>query len=113
MIDDYSFGRIVIDGKAYTSDVIIYLDRVDDTWWRQEGHALQLEDLEDVFAAEPEILVVGQGKPGLMKVSKETREAIARRGIELLVSPTPAACSHYNKLVAKGRNVVAAFHLTC
>jgi len=24
MIDFYSFGRIVVDGKEYTSDVIIY-----------------------------------------------------------------------------------------
>jgi len=28
-IDSYSFGRIVIDGQVYTSDVIIYPDRVD------------------------------------------------------------------------------------
>jgi len=31
-ISDYRFGRIVIDGKTYTSDVIVYPDRVDPSW---------------------------------------------------------------------------------
>jgi hypothetical protein len=30
MIDSYDFGAIVIDGKRYSSDVIIYPDRVKD-----------------------------------------------------------------------------------
>ena len=43
-IDSYSFGRIVINGKTYTSDVIIFPDKVDASWWRKEGHLLQLAD---------------------------------------------------------------------
>lgn len=33
IVDDYSFGRIKVGGKEYTSDVIIYPDRVDSSWW--------------------------------------------------------------------------------
>lgn len=36
MINSYDFGRIVVDGKAYTSDVIIFPDRVNSYWWRKE-----------------------------------------------------------------------------
>ncbi len=53
-IDSYSFGRIVINGKTYTSDVIIYPGRVDASWWRKEGHLLQLEDVAEALQAKPD-----------------------------------------------------------
>lgn len=31
-IDHYSFGKIIINGKTYPSDVIIYPDSVDSSW---------------------------------------------------------------------------------
>lgn len=36
-IAGYRFGRIDIDGRTYTSDVIITPERVIDSWWRQRG----------------------------------------------------------------------------
>jgi hypothetical protein len=45
MITSYDFGHIIIDGKRYTSDLIVFPDRVKVGWWRKEGHRLQLEDL--------------------------------------------------------------------
>ena len=113
MIDDCAFGRVTIDGTTYTSDVIIYPDHVDASWWRQEGHRLQPEDLTEAFAAEPAVLVVGQGNPGLMRVPEATRQVVAERGIELVVCKTAEACERYNQLTTQGSNVVAALHLTC
>jgi len=113
MIENYSFGRITIDGCTYTADVIIYPDHVDGSWWRLEGHKLQPEDLTGVFAAEPEVLVVGQGNPGLMRVPEATCQAVAERGIELVVCKTKEASQRYNEFAAQGKKVVAAFHLTC
>ena len=37
MIDAYDFGRIVIDENAFTTDVIIFPDRVMDEWWRRRA----------------------------------------------------------------------------
>ena len=48
-IEDYRFGRVVIDGRAYTSDVIVFPDRVKDNWWRNEGHELCPADLWRLF----------------------------------------------------------------
>jgi hypothetical protein len=64
MIDNYSFGKISIDGKTYSSDVIIFPERVHDSWWRKEGHSLCLEDIQDVFDYLPEVLIIGRGSPG-------------------------------------------------
>ena len=39
-ISAYRFGKIHIDGRAYSSDVIITPERVVDTWWRKQGHSV-------------------------------------------------------------------------
>jgi hypothetical protein len=112
MIDSYSFGSITVDGKRYTSDVIIYPQRVNSSWWRKEGHNLHLEDLQEVLRYQPEVLVIGQGKPGLMKVGSDLIEQLNQRGIEVRFAPTAKAVRMYNELCA-GKKVVAALHLTC
>ena len=112
MIDSYGFGKIVIDGEKYTSDVIIYPDRVDSSWWRENGHRLSLEDLEGVFAGEPETLIIGTGSLGLMKVPEEVRRSIEERGIKLIVARTKAACGEYTRLCG-GERVICGLHLTC
>jgi hypothetical protein len=111
-IEHYSFGRITIDGKTYTSDVIIYPGRVDSSWWRKEGHNLCIADLTDVIKAKPEILVVGTGSPGLMKVPRETIFHLESKGIKVHVSLTEKAVELFNKL-QKDKIVIAALHLTC
>ena len=112
MIDSYSFGRMVIDGKTYTSDVILYPDKVDDSWWRKSGHLLQKEDLRDVIQYNPEILIVGTGTYGLMKILDETKQFLEAEGIELISGKTKEAYKIYNELKDK-KKVVAAFHITC
>ena len=44
-IDSYEFGRIVVDGRAYSQDLILLPDGIQDSWWRQESHLLQIADL--------------------------------------------------------------------
>ena len=113
MIDSYGFGRIVIDGKKYTSDVIIFPDRVMSGWWRKEGHRLHTNDLGEVLKEKGEMLIVGTGYFGLMKVPTETEKFMKGEGFELIIQPTREACETYNSLVKSGKKVIAALHLTC
>jgi len=113
LIESYSFGNIVINGKKYTSDVIVFPNRVLDGWWRKEGHKLHIEDLEEVFKEKPEILVVGTGYSGLMRVPEEVKKYIESQGIEIIIENTRKAWKTFNKLLSEGRRVVAALHLTC
>lgn len=112
MIDAYDFGRIVIDGTTYTSDVIIFPDRIEATWWRHEGHVLHIEDIESIVLAKPELLIVGTGKYGVMKVPAQTRSYLYANGVDVLVEPTDKAVELYN-YYAGAKKVVAALHLTC
>ena len=111
-IESYSFGRIVIDGKTYSSDVIIYPDRVNASWWRKEGHLLQLDDLGEALQARPDVLVIGTGYAGVMRVPRETIDRITGQGIEVKVERTTKAVGLYNELQG-ARTVIAALHITC
>lgn len=111
-IDAYSFGRIVIEGKAYVSDVIIYPHRVAPSWWREQGHLLQKADLKDVIAAKPDILVVGTGAHGLMHVPEGTIRLLQSQGIKLYIDKTAKAVDLFNRQ-SEGKSVIGVFHLTC
>jgi len=112
-IDSYDFGRIRVGGEDYHGDLIILPERVLAGWWREEGHRLKLEDLRDVLEEDIEVLVIGTGYYGAMRVSEEVVEELRRREIELIVEPTTKAWRTYNKLVEERRKVAAALHLTC
>ncbi len=111
-VQSYRFGYIVVDGKTYTRDLILLPDRVLAGWWREEGHRLSIADLQEVLDAGPEVLVIGTGAYGLMKVPQETIEALQGAGIELHIARTGEAWQIYNGLQAH-RRAAAAFHLTC
>ena len=111
-IDGYVFGRIIIDRKTYTTDVIVYPDRVDSSWWRKEGHYLNKEDLPGIVEAKPDVLVIGTGNMGVMQVPESTIKYFEKHGIEVRVAKTGKAVEIFNSRPA-GKKVIAAFHLTC
>jgi len=113
MIENYNFGKILINGKEYNSDLIIFKDHIYDNWWRKEGHNLCIDDVKEIINKKPDILIIGTGFFGLMKVPKELIENIKLSGIkQVMVEKTGDACTEYNKLY-KDKNIIAAFHLTC
>jgi len=112
-IESYSFGRIAIGGRAYSSDVIIYPDRVDAAWWRKEGHCLEPGDLAEALKARPDVLVVGTGYFGMMAVPDHTLDQIRAAGIDLRVERTGKAVDLFNTMQTGSLRVIAALHLTC
>jgi len=112
MIDNYQFGQIVVAGAKYTSDIILLPQRVMPGWRRREGHVLSPEDLTEVVQERPDLLIVGTGSYGLVKVTPEARQHLEANNIELIVEDTSAACQTYNRLCGT-KKVAAALHLTC
>lgn len=113
-IDDYRFGRIVVDGEEYERDVMVLRDRVEHPWWRSAGgHVFALEDLGPLLGAGADVVVLGIGAYGRVEVPEATRQAFAERGSDVVVARTPRAVERYNQLADAGRNVVAGLHLTC
>ena len=112
IIDSYQFGQVVVNGKRYTSDIIIFPDKVRDNWWRGMGHQLCLEDMTEVLTENPEVLIVGTGVSGLMKVLPEVEKTVIAQGTRLIAETTDKACHTYNEL-CQSQRVTAALHLTC
>lgn len=113
-IDDYAYGRIVIDGREERRDVVLTRDGLHPNWWRDEGHRLAIHDLETVLAAQPALLIVGTGTAGNMRPDPELASALEERGITMEAMPTHDAVRRINELVDLGDiDWAAALHLTC
>jgi hypothetical protein len=110
-IEEYGFGRVVVDGEEQTRDVIVLPDRIVRNWWRADGHKLVMSDLDDVLEELPEHLLVGTGAYGRLRPEPETLEQLRERGIEVEALPTAEAVRRYGEL--DPRRTAAALHLTC
>jgi hypothetical protein len=91
--------------------VIILPGRVVPNWWRREGHALVLADLEEVLDELPDRLIVGTGASGQMRPDPGTLEALRGRGVGVEVVPTDRAVRLFAD--ADPATTAAALHLTC
>ena len=112
-IGSYSFGVMKVGDTEYTGDLIVFPDRVKTNWWRKEGHSLAMEDLDDVLACRPDVLVIGKGASGLMEVPASIKKTLKEEGIEVIAANTGQAWGIFNEQIEKGTKVVGAFHLTC
>ncbi len=113
MIKKYSFGHIVIDDKEYTSDLKIFPDgKIQDQWWRKEGHQLNLEDITDLIESKPEVLVVGTGASGMMQVSPQVETELQQKGIAIKTAFSGDAIQLYNEIFTEKKTALC-IHITC
>ena len=113
VIDKCAFGSIVIDGKNYSSDLIIYPDGdIKASWIRKSGHRLAWNDLSSLIESGAEVIIAGTGMNGLMKPDKDLEKQLARKGIRFISAQNQRARELYNKMSSSIR-VGVCFHLTC
>ena len=114
MIDQYTTGsHMTVKGATYRQDLKIIRGEVKGNWWRREGHRLDTDDIRDILTSGPEILVIGTGYAGNMRVPDAVRQTIEDRHIKVIAERTADATETFNQLEAEGRDVAGAFHLTC
>ena len=113
IVEKYRFGKIVVSGKAYTSDLIIFKDTIKEGWWRKKGHLLHLEDLEILDEIRVDTLVIGTGSIGKMEVPVDIIKELESKGMKIIVCKSGEAVEKYNELIKSGENSALAIHLTC
>jgi hypothetical protein len=114
MIESTAFGTMTIDGRTYTSDLIIFPDgRVKDGWWRRSGHVLTVDDILSLVDTSPELIVAGTGTSGRMRPDHSVLPFLKEKNIALIAEPNQQAVKIYNEKSAAGLAVGACFHLTC
>jgi len=110
-IDSVKFGEIAIDGKDYYSDVAV--------WWDgkiklvAKSHHFGMNQLEMLAKKGLEVIVVGTGMQGVVKVLPEVRQVCSDDNIKLYVDPTKKAVDMFNGLMLQGKKVAGFFHVTC
>jgi len=113
MIEQYSFGNIIINGVSYMNDIKIVQGKVISEWWRKRGHFVDVDDIQDILKFKPDILVLGKGSPGQMKSTETLQEFLEKNNVELIEEKTVEAVKTFNRLFKQGKNVSAGFHLSC
>jgi uncharacterized protein len=99
-------GSITIGGEVIRQNVLIFRDEIQRDIAIDDAAALQEQDLEDLLAMRPEIVIFGTGWTA-QRPPRELVFAMARRGIGFETMDTPAACRTFNILVAEGRDAAA------
>lgn len=113
-IENVSFGKMIIDGRAYDRDLIIFPDgRILSPWIRAQGHQLHETDLESLLLEPMQTLVVGTGINGRMRIGRALTEILKHREIRLESFKTAPAAEVFNTLGPSEAALGACFHLTC
>ncbi|MGD0643066.1 MAG: MTH938/NDUFAF3 family protein [Roseiarcus sp.] len=116
-IDATEFGAITIDGKTYPHDVVIRLSgEVEKRRKRLSkelygtSHIISKAEAKFVFEKGCDVLIVGAGQQGNVRLSPEAAEYFDKKRCRVVVEPTPEAIRAFNESRDKK---IALMHVTC
>ncbi|MEJ2054000.1 MAG: MTH938/NDUFAF3 family protein [Calditrichaceae bacterium] len=112
-IENYSFGEMNVNGVVYKNDLIIYPDRIETDWWREQGHSLSINDLESILQYKPDYLIIGRGAYKNMNIPAKTLDFLKENRIEIISGDTQKMSNIFNQFLEENKKAVGAFHLTC
>jgi hypothetical protein len=114
-IDSTKFGSITIDGKTHHEEdnYIISWDGEITGLHTAQRHLFDEPELEMILKRNPEMLIVGTGDSGLLKLSEEAKRKCKQNAIGLIYDISRKAIVKFNENVIKGKKVIAFIHVTC
>ena len=116
-IDELTFGSIIVEGKKYRRDILIFADG---TVKKRKGgflmfgsHKIKRWEMEELSQGQPEIIIVGTGTNGAARVAPEAESWAKEKNIGLMVQPSYDAVTRLNELTEQKKKVAALIHITC
>ena len=109
-INSFRFGSLKINNKNYNNDMAIHWDG--ELISRESTHTVSKSDIIDFLLKGPEVIVIGTGIAGNVKIDKDAENFLKLKNVELIIKKTPEAVEEFNKL-SKDRKVIALLHVTC
>lgn len=104
-------GRVaLVNDRRLERSFVLAPNRLIEDWAVADVRALGIDDLEPLFALEPELIVLGGGATQAFPPAA-TLAACLRRGVGLETMTNAAAARTFNVLAGEGRRVVAGFVL--
>jgi len=115
-IGDFSFGSIQIDGETYEYDVVIDRGEIKKRKKKPSrkyrgkfGHTPL--SIEEKIPWKCRQLIIGNGFNSALPVMDDVKRKADKRGVELIILPTPKALKRLNKESTRGTNAI--LHVTC
>jgi uncharacterized protein len=104
-IQAYREGTVLVNGQWHQTPLVVSADTLASSWQAPPIEALQVTDLAEVLALDPEVIILGTGTahrfpPHALMV------AVMSRGVGCEAMGTAAACRTYNILLGEDRRVV-------
>ena len=119
-ITDLAWGQIEVATEGNVQrfkDCKIWPGGAREWRWEETGThhnpGIQPADLEDVLKKDVDVIVLGSGQLGRLKISPETEMLLHDRGIPYHLVNTEKAVQLFNALTQQGKRVGGLFHSTC
>ena len=110
-VDYQKFGEITINGQVYYSDMTVYWNGK--MSYRSKEHVVEFGEFMKILKAGPEIVVIGKGEEGVLKISEEVLSWAKNKNVDLYFENTAKAADIFNAFANQGKKVVGIFHVTC
>ncbi|HNP34647.1 MAG TPA: MTH938/NDUFAF3 family protein [Woeseiaceae bacterium] len=105
-----AIGEIQIGADTYRKAVALTADEVLGDWHAKPIADLTIDDLDQVLATGPELIVLGTGNNNIFP-PREIMFALAKKGIGFEVMDTGAAARTFNVLANEGRKFAAILYV--
>jgi hypothetical protein len=116
LINSLQSGKIVVDGKTYTRDILILTDGTvkyrDDVFLDFVNHIVKQAEINELLKGYPEIIVIGTGTDEKLRLSFHLERLITDMKADLIALATPKAVEKYNRLAENNNKIAALFHIT-
>jgi hypothetical protein len=115
-IDELTYGSIIVEGKKYHRDILIFADGM--VKKRKGGflmfgsHKIKKQELVELSQGQPEIIIIGTGTDGAAHIVPDVESWAKGKNLSLLVQPSYDAVARVNEL-AEQKKVAALIHITC
>ena len=117
IINNSSFGSIMVDGLSYDHDIIItFKGKVKKRKKKLSkavygtSHTISLEEAEYVYREGAEGIIIGSGQYGTSELSAEAAGFFKEQHCRVKLLPTPDAIQEWNRAEGKW---IALIHITC
>lgn len=116
-LEKTAFGSITIDGRVLEHDVVIRLDGRAEKRKKKlskavygTSHVISVEEARHVFEKGAELLILGSGQEGMVRLSEEAADYLRRKKCRVIIAPTPEAVREWNRWEGPA---IGLFHVTC
>jgi hypothetical protein len=116
-IESTEFGAITIDGEVYEHDVIVRLSGKVEKRKKKlskekygTSHIISKDEAKFIYEDGCEMLIVGAGQEGNVRLSPEASDYFNKKGCKVLLRPTPEAIRSFNQ---SHDRKIGLMHVTC